>query len=336
MEMGPPLPSPTLYAFEPSAERAHFLDQRIRSQLDGSVRYLVSRIEGHFPVSPEKTSAFLQALAQGPVPPLTFAVYSDLVLAIDRHDLKEARRLFDLLLAARGAPDGLQLRDLGDRATDEDSDRYFRHTDTDDEVRLDLVPPSPGGARAAREKIQEALSLLDGEDPELAAEIRALLREIVLCGKGSSPGTLPFDGASSFMLWGAILLNADRSRDVVAMVQAVAHESAHQLLFGLCPDEPLVGNDPAERHSSPLRGEPRPLEGIYHAVFVCARMHRALRHLADSARLSSPQREEAKKAMRSRAEAFAAGMGTLQKHATLTEPGRAILDGATAYMSRFG
>src|SRR5204863_186223 len=83
----------------------------------------------------------------------------------------------------------------------------------------------------------DAFALLDAGDPELAGEIRALLREIILAAGSKDPKALTFDGASSFMLWGAIIINADRSDGPIGMVQMLAHESAHNLLFGFSADE---------------------------------------------------------------------------------------------------
>jgi HEXXH motif-containing protein len=138
------------------------------------------------------------------------------------------------------------------------------------------------------------------------------------------------------MLWGAILINANNRKDKVGMVQMLAHESAHNLLFGLCPDQPLVNNDPAERYSSPLRNDPRPIEGIYHATFVCARMHRAVRNIARSGSISRGQKAQVEKSMERNARAFASGMKTLDNHAVFTEPARAIIESARAYMTGEG
>jgi HEXXH motif-containing protein len=125
---------------------------------------------------------------------------------------------------------------------------------------------------SCREQIKDAFALMDQGDPGLAAEIRALVLEIILAAATENPKTMTFDGASAFMLWGAIMINANRRDGAVGMVQMLAHESAHDLLFGLCATEPLVENAPDELFLSPLRIDPRPMEGIYHATFVTARM----------------------------------------------------------------
>jgi len=323
--------SSSLYDFEPDAERVRFLDARMRGRLDESLRYLVEQLEAHIPVEAEPVAAFLARLGSASFPPVTFAIYSDLVFAIDRDDLREAQRLLDLLLGQRPHAGGLRILELGDRATDENADRYARYIDTDRELPLAMSPPPRRPASYCRDTIEEALALLDAEDAELSAEIRELLREIILCGD-AGPGRFSFGGASNFMLWGAILVNVNKPKDGIGMLQTLAHESAHNLLFGLCPDQPLLNNDPGERYPSPLRADPRPLEGIYHATFVCARMHRALRRLAQGRGISSGQKVEVEKAVERNAKAFASGMTTLDENADFTEPGRAIIESARAYM----
>ena len=55
--------------------------------------------------------------------------------------------------------------------------------------------------------------VLERVAPELAAEIRSLLTEIVFVS-GVPNGSL-LDGATSFFCWGALFLNAERHRALV-------------------------------------------------------------------------------------------------------------------------
>ena len=56
------------------------------------------------------------------------------------------------------------------------------------------------------------------------------------------------------------------------LVVTLIHESSHLKLFSAYLDDEIVLNDPNEVYSSPLRREARPMNGIYHAAFVLARM----------------------------------------------------------------
>ena len=87
------------------------------------------------------------------------------------------------------------------------------------------------------------------------------------------------------------------------------------------------------RPASPLRQDPRPLEGIYHATYVSARMHRSLQRLVQSRVLSPDQQAQARKSMENHACAFVSGMETLDQHADFTATGRAIIESARAYMA---
>jgi HEXXH motif-containing protein len=114
--------------------------------------------------------------------------------------------------------------------------------------------------------------LIEQADPLLSEEIRALVSEIVLASGSMDKNSMTFDGASSFMLWGGILLNAERKGGALEMAQMLAHESSHGLLYGMAVEEPLVLNGDEERYPAPLRKDSRPMEGIYHATYVSARM----------------------------------------------------------------
>jgi HEXXH motif-containing protein len=119
------------------------------------------------------------------------------------------------------------------------------------------------------------------------------------------------------------------------MVQTLAHESGHNLLFGLCADGPLHENDEKQRYSSPLRVDPRPMDGIIHATYVTARMHQSVQRLLDKGTLDDAQAEEARAANVTNAKHFAMGLGTLDQHAKLTPLGRTVMANARAYMARY-
>lgn len=320
--------------FDPCAERARALDARMRHRLAESVRYVVERAAGHLALPEDALARFLSGLAAGPVSPHSFAAYYDLVLALEADDLPEAERRLGEMVSAPPPPGGLRILALGDAATDPDAERYRRHVDTDPALPLELFPPPPDVAAACRTRIESALALLAAAHAELAAEIDVLVREIVLAVGSSAPGSLSFDGASSFMLWGAIVLNASGNQTVLETVQALAHESGHNLLFGLSADGPLVENDDDERFASPLRFDPRPIDGIFHATFVSARMHQAVAQLAAAGALAGPDLAEAQRALAACSGLFMQGLATLDRHARLTPMGGAVLAGARAYMEQ--
>jgi HEXXH motif-containing protein len=135
------------------------------------------------------------------------------------------------------------------------------------------------------------------------------------------------------MLWGALFINPARPKTDVELVETLAHESAHSLLFGHAIDDPLVENDTAERFQSPLRDDPRPMDGIFHATFVSARMHYAMARLAQSGLLAAADEASAREAMTRDASAFRDGLAVVEANGRLTGLGAAVMAGARNYMA---
>src|SRR5690606_33877017 len=105
----------------------------------------------------------------------------------------------------------------------------------------------------------------------------------------------------------------------------------HTLLFGLSVDEKLVENPDSERFSSPFRLDPRPMDGIYHATFVAARMHYATEAFVRHP-LGQAQSAAVKAALEQGQRSFRDGLGTVEAHGRLSATGRGILAEARRYM----
>jgi hypothetical protein len=326
-----------LHAFGPDADRVRVLDRFMRRRLAESLRYILRQADGQLDVDQGVAMAFADRLEAQPASPLAFSYYSDAVLAIEDDDLSAASEVLGHLFRLPPAAGDLAIVDIADPERDPAARQFASFINADPSITFDIFPPTPAASAACRGQIDGAFKLLDAADPALAGEIRALLRLIVLAAGNDDPKAYTFDGASSFMLWGAIILNTNRGPDptgaAVNMVQMLAHESAHNLLFGIGADEALVNNDPADLYSSPLRIDPRPMDGIYHATFVTARMHRAVARLLDSDALSAPERAKARLDLADNARRFGAGYETVTRHGDLSPLGKAVMDGAAAYMA---
>ena len=324
-----------LTGFDPSRARADAVSARMRGRLAESLRYILDQATGHMTVPWTEMAGFLARLTSGPVSPLVFGTYCDLVLALDANALDEAEALLREIAGAPTAPAGLRILDLGDPTVDPSANRYRRLVDTDESLPFTISPPPAAGAATIRALIAQAFVLMDAGNPQLAGEIRGLLSEIVLAVGSDDPTAVQFDGVSSFLLWGATVFDVRSYKTALEMVQALAHESGHNLLFGLCADGPLHRNDDDERFASPLRIDPRPMDGIIHAAYVTARMHQSVQRLLDAGVLDEAQTEEARAANIANAKRFAMGIDTVDRNAKLTPLGRSVMDNARAYMSAY-
>jgi hypothetical protein len=314
--------------FDPSPERAEAVRVHMQSRLADSLRYILDECEGHVPFSRGDITSFLGRLESGPVSPMVFGAYCDLVLALDADALDEAQGLLAELARSPNVAAGPAIVDLAEAREDVAACRYQRFADSDIDLPFRLWPPKQAETARVRALIGDAFALLDAGNPALASEIRVLLREIVLAAG-------EFEGISCYMLWGGVILNDSAYKTVLEMVQVLAHESGHNLLFGLCADGPLHENDDTARFSSPLRVDPRPMDGIVHATYVSARMHQAVQRLANAGVLDDVQMQEASAANAANAKRFAHGMETVGRRARLTQLGHLVMDGAQRHMSAY-
>ena len=318
--------------FPPDTARARRISARMHHELGDSLGHVSEVSLGELPFDAPAMNRLVASLRAGAdYAPSVFADYYELVSAIEAQDAAEATRLFAALAQARPVTPGLQIVTLGGAELREDSARYRRMMSDDPRVDLGFLPPSEQVASGFRTRLDAGLALLGEALPELSGEIRAIVRQIVIAGSDPSKA-YQCDGGSHYQLWGALFLNGDFHPDRVAVAEVLAHESAHSLLFGFCTDEPLVENDDDDLYVSPLRIDERPMDGIYHATFVSARMHWAMTQLAKWAGLSAEEHDRALDAAVADASNFASGYAVVAEYGRLTALGEGLMAGAKAYM----
>jgi hypothetical protein len=267
-------------------------------------------------------------------PPATFALYYDLVDAIQEDRLVDAEAIFVELcrqkpISGKAVVTSLDPAIIGTSAVE----RYSRMMDTDSITRYQYRTPPPDIVRHFSGQCENAIALMAGAIPELYREFKALVCEVILAAGQSTDGS-EFAGASSFLLWGALFINPEADQKPASLIETLAHEAAHSLLFGLMLEDSFVLNPDAERFQSPLRRDPRPMDGIYHATFVVARMHYAMQRLLISGLLDGTNAESAKAALERHRRAFSDGLATIERHGRLTAHGVAIMSSAAGYMAK--
>lgn len=201
-------------------------------------------------------------------------------------------------------------------------DRLSAHPTPDRFGRMTVIEPLPEKALADYAiDVQEALSLIDAADPQMRAEIDEYIRHVCL-SRGSG-----ITGATSLQFFGAVFLREpypDYNR-VMYFFEHLVHETSHLNLNVVQTLDPLVLNPSDELHPSPLRRDPRPLMGIFHAQFVLSRLVHIYRHaqplVSDPIFASHALTIEDK---------FKRGLATLNDAGRLTQTGRELLDNMAA------
>lgn len=307
------------------------MDQAVRAGLADSLHSVFDTL-GPAPRRDGMIAALLQRIRAGPVAPSLFGCYFELVLALfDARDAEAAALVEELLRPANRASDSLRIVTLEDRDLGPGQSRRYQRLLRAD-VGGDIQPLSPERRADAAARLDLALDLLRLAAPDLWAELSGLVREIVLARPGEGPGGFTFGGASSFALWGALVLNAASFGERLDIAVSLAHEAAHTLLFGLALGGSLTQNDPAERYPSPLRQDPRPMEAVAHATFVTARMIYALEALIAAGVLSDGEAMRAREQLAANERACDAGFRTVASGARFTPAGASTFEGLRRYM----
>jgi hypothetical protein len=326
-----------LNQFIPSAASGLRARSAIHARLNESLRHVFEQCTGHVEFDSARAAVLVRRTETGErLPPTLFGHYFMLVDAIENGTLKQVQDTLETILQhANGVPaPDMHIRPFNPRGFSAEEEAEFRRQFVSDSL-LDeqishLDENSEPGTLA---QFQRALDILQRHAPQTFAEIDTLACELVPA-LGNAVNGMAFDGCSSLERWGSILLNAKPSRTDLELSEAITHESAHNALFAMAPVNFHVENDPQELYQSPLRLDPRPMNGIYHATFVLARMCFAMGEVATSPTADAALCEEARALARHSAKLFADGYRVLEKHADYTAEGRAIMQDAARYMAR--
>jgi HEXXH motif-containing protein len=105
------------------------------------------------------------------------------------------------------------------------------------------------------------------------------------------------------------------------------------VLFGFSASGQLVDNPDDELFTSPLRKDPRPMDGVFHATCAVGRMHQTLSRLLASGVLDDAQVEFAKTDLAQRHKNFKLGDAVVREGGRLTAVGWGVIEAAREYMS---
>lgn len=198
-----------------------------------------------------------------------------------------------------------------------------------------LFAPTDTAAAEAAVQLQRAKAIIAAAALDWSDELNELLCEIILAvniGKGG------FAGGSVFDLFGAVLFNPGTRPDIAHHLMTLIHESSHLLLFARHLDDDVLLNEPETLYSSPLRRQGRPMEGIFHAMWVSARMTtfgKALLAFPDLAvMMTEVEIEELRGATVDSQKAYEQAYEIVAAHAIFTPRGAQINADAATAMSR--
>lgn len=317
----------------PNPDRLSRLNEQVRERLHRSLHHLIFDVFGQdYTVTVTQADLHRAVLAKGKFPnPVIFALHGVLLDAALRQDPTHVPKSFQVMRdALAGAPRdfcGMRVSPLSEAELSESEIWLLQRAFADDiGLTTNLSGPSDTDLAASREVISEAVGILESVGGGWAEELRLLASQVYLGSAGTGDKQL-FVGAAVFDAYGAVLLNPFGLQSLASTLMALIHESSHQQVFLLHLDDPIILNAADERYSSPLRVEPRPMEGIFHAMWVSARMV-----LASGAVLTSDTsaewHEELARQKSAALRAFRDCEQTVAAHAKLTDFGQELFQSA--------
>jgi hypothetical protein len=174
---------------------------------------------------------------------------------------------------------------------------------------------------AVLERFEAAMELVELVDLEQAREITVFTEYVVPLEGGSQ-----FVGGSALALYGATFLRLDPSWTALCFADHLVHEASHQLIHAAQEMDPMLINRDYVGAPSPIRSDPRPLYGSFHATFVFLRLAQFMRAVL-SVQPDSSVAEEAEIRFHRHLLGLLQGLDSLIAYGDFTRKGREELDG---------
>lgn len=323
--------------FAPSAQTGVDLRLNFNNSFVSSLEYIFSVCEPHLRIDGGQVARLISRIRSGSrETPFLYSLHFRVIEAIQRECMPDVERHLEQLLNLDQAADRYVLAGLASDDLPWDADITTAYFADGDDTFFRYAPPDPDKAALVQSKLSAALDMIGRFAPGLAAEMRELITTVIIARgialNDSSTGQV-FESSTALRAFGGVLLNADYAGSVVAAATTLIHEEAHTLLFALSPNEGVVLNPDSERYSSPLREDPRPLEGIFHQTFVLARMIYGMDLLRSSAGASPTECDFACGFMQQNMPRFEDAVTTVRCHARLTDAGEMALRAAENHMA---
>ncbi len=311
------------------ASPAMALDQGMREDLAASLAKIAAMTAGVLPQEAGLEAA-LGHIRGHRVEPGVFALYYDLVFALQARALTAAGALWSELLGRTGVEPAPRLLRFGPRDLGADSQRLSRLLTIGSARPPDFCDPADDDWGRFVETVPAALALLEQAAPAWVEELRRMVVWTLAAVPGAGPDAALYSGGSSVMAWGALMVNVRGAPGRVRVLDVITHEETHLLLLGAARAEPLVTNPVEERFRTELRPTPRPMNALYHSTYVSGRSLWLCRALQDrcAADLSPAELEQVESSAEVQRGRFEQGLDLIRRDARLTPLGHRLIEEA--------
>jgi len=302
------------------------LDYTIRKRLSESLEYVFTQSRDLLVISPSDQVLITEQINAHQVNPGLFARYYDLVFSIQNKNFDYSQKLINQIIELSKQHSMFEVIPYSEQSLEDDYERFPRLAFSTFSQDCPMSTPDRSLFEMKKSELIQAQKIIASIDRGITKEINQLITQIIICVKNEEAESVrEFAGVTSLMLWGAIIVNVNQYQTLNQLVDFLIHESTHCVLFGISVSNPLVLNDIQDRYPSPLRSDPRPMDGIYHATIVCARLALFMNKWKNSTIHSASQTNWLDGQITANTKAFKDGLVTLNEHGKLSKQGSDIV-----------
>lgn len=246
----------------------------MENSLLNSFNYLLSCVKSHTNVDINKIKNGLKKpQKQYKYSGLLYAYHEQLKTALIKKNNARIKLLLNSIDNALKVNEHLEITPIfGEVFTETDIDCILMTAGTEYEknylTRYDVKRPSDALFSESKRSINKALTVLAEIAPDFFEETQLLISNILICHSKK------MHGGTVFNTYGYIYLREFLPEyHWTKYLEGIVHETAHHLLYLLWFTKPILqpGTE-NEVYFSPLQRGKRPISGVYHAMFVLARI----------------------------------------------------------------
>lgn len=249
----------------PNLQKGLYLKETTYSALLNSIEFLYENTKLESKRLRKKFQSIIEHLRENRGALFCFMLLNHyLVLHYENKDFKSFETLIDnFSLDIQNLEQSIAVASFGDSFFSKQQWNLFEKISVAEFAETAVLErPETNKFVVASKYIQNALKEIKAIAPKYYDEINALVSTILILKSNR------FIAGSNFSTLSLIALSD--TQDFKMTVEYLIHETAHQYIFNLTVFDELCSGEGL--YTSPLRKDPRPIEGIYHATFVLARI----------------------------------------------------------------
>lgn len=309
------------------------LDHLVREKFNDSLRYLFSELHNEVPFSKKSLDLMSEHILSHRVTPRAFSQFYNLVFDINQMEKGQVKFVLEKIISLVEDEVNLQVLPYLETVLGDEYLLFPKLIFTGFAQGNPMVPANETLINRYEPDVHRAIEIIQLVDADVYGELMALISLIIFCDKNPDEHVRAFGGASSLMAWGALFLNTQVYFSLEDIITGLIHEATHTALFGVNEQETLVLNPIDKNFTSPLRSDERPMDGIYHATIVSARVSLFLRKIRDNAVFQQLDKERILVLEQHSNKAFYSGLETISEHAVLSNYAQVLIERFTGLMN---